>query len=58
MRRDETRAAFEEGAKWAQEQFRDVWSDPDAGEPELDRHVVDEGWRRSEARKRLEKPLD
>lgn len=52
-RRDEVRQAFEEGVRFAMRSVEDA----DGFTPDIDRHAIDEAWRRSEARARLEKPL-
>lgn len=57
MRRDEVKAAFIEGAKLAVELAADVAADPEMGSPDLDNFELERAWHRSDARKRLEKPL-
>jgi hypothetical protein len=53
MRRDEVKAAFIEGVRFA---MRSVEAD-DGFTPDIDGFQLEEAWRRSDARKALEKPL-
>jgi hypothetical protein len=56
-RRDDVKAAFEEGARAAMDVAREQWNNEWA-EPELDADRLHRIWRESQARKLLEKPLD